>query len=77
MIKIITMWYILPLIFSLLIVYKHYKIEQGKIKHFIQGAVFCIIPIFNVFVFVAILYLLIHYFVKNNEKVQNFLNKKL
>ena len=77
MVKIITMWYVLPLIFSSILVYKISKDNKSTIKELIPGLGFCLIPVLNIPVFLTFLFLLIRDFLRDNEKFQNFLNKKL
>ena len=76
-IKIITILYVLPLIFSLIIAYKISKDNKSSIKELLEMCCWCLIPIFNIFIVIIAPFLLIRDFLKENAKFQNFLNKKL
>ena len=77
MTKIIIIGYVLPLIFSSILVYKISKDNKSTIKELIPGLGFCLIPVLNIPIFLILLFLLIRDFLRDNEKFQNFLNKKL
>ena len=75
--KIITIWYLIPSLLSIVGCYKIAKRDEANVVDFIKVSALCLLPIFNVFIFIAISYLTIVYFVENSEKIQNFLNRKL
>ena len=77
MTKIIIIGYVLPLMLSLIISYKISKDNKSAIKELLEICCWCLIPIFNIFIAIFTPILLIRDFLRDNEKVQNFLNKKL
>ena len=53
------------------------KQDGGSVEEFLQPLIFLFIPLFNIAAVIAGLYLLIQKWIKNDESIQNFLNKKL
>ena len=77
MMGIITIWYLIPALLSIAVVYRLAKKEEADMKDFIKGVGLCLLPIFNVFIFIALFFFVVADFITTNEKVQNFLNRKL
>ena len=73
----ILLLYVLPLILSVLGAYLMVKRDGGSVTEFLEPLPFLLIPLFNIMAVVAGLYILIEKWIKDDESIQNFLNKKL
>ena len=73
----ILLLYVLPLVISILGAYLMVKQDGGSVTEFLQPLPFLLIPLFNIMAVVAGLYILIEKWIKDDESIQNFLNKKL
>lgn len=73
----ILLLYVLPLVISILGAYFFVKSDGGSVTEFLEPLPFLFIPLFNILAIVAGLYILIEKWIKDDESIQNFLNKKL
>ena len=73
----ILLFYVLPLLISIVGVYFLVKREGGTIKEFLEPLPYLLIPLFNILAIVAGIIALIIDFLENDESWQNFKNKKL
>ena len=73
----ILLLYVLPLVISIIGAYFFVKSDGGSVTEFLEPLPFLLIPIVNIIAVVVGLYILIQKWMKNDESVQNFLNKKL
>ena len=73
----ILLLYILPLVLSILGAYLSIKSDGGSVSEFLEVLPWLFIPLFNILTVVAGLYILIEKWIKDDESIQNFLNKKL
>ena len=73
----ILLLYVLPLVISVIGAYLMVKQDGGSVTEFLEPLPFLLIPLFNIMAVVAGLYILIEQWIKDDESVQNFLNKKL
>ena len=73
----ILLFYVLPLVLSIIGAYFFVKSDGGSVTEFLQPLPFLLIPLFNILVVLAGLYTLIEKWIKDDESIQNFLNKKL
>jgi hypothetical protein len=73
----ILLLYVLPLVISIIGAYLMVKEDGGSVTEFLQPLPFLLIPLFNIMAVVAGLYILIEKWIKDDESIQNFLNKKL
>jgi p-aminobenzoyl-glutamate transporter AbgT len=73
----ILLLYVLPLVISIIGAYLMVKQDGGSVTEFLQPLPFLLIPLINILFIVAGIYFSIEKWMKNDEEVQNFLNKKL
>ena len=73
----ILLLYVLPLVLSILGAYLMVKRDGGSVTEFLEPLPFLFIPLINILFIVAGIYFSIEKWIKNDEEVQNFLNKKL
>jgi hypothetical protein len=73
----ILLLYVLPLVLSVLGAYLMVKRDGGSVTEFLEPLPFLLIPLINILFIVAGIYFSIEKWMKNDEEVQNFLNKKL
>jgi p-aminobenzoyl-glutamate transporter AbgT len=73
----ILLLYVLPLVISVIGAYSMVKKDKGSIKDFLEPLPFLLIPIFNISVLIVLVYSLVEDWIKNDESIQNFLNKKI
>ena len=73
----ILLLYVLPLVISIIGLYFMVKQDGGSVEEFLQPLIFLFIPLFNIMAVIAGLYILIQKWIKNDESIQHFLNKKL
>lgn len=73
----ILLLYVLPLVLSILGAYLMVKRDGGSVTEFLEPLPFLFIPLINILFIVAGIYFSIEKWMKNDESVQNFLNKKL
>ena len=73
----ILLFYVLPLVLSIIGAYFFVKSDGGSVTEFLEPLPFLLIPLFNILVVLAGLYTLIEKWIKDDESIQNFLNKKL
>lgn len=68
--------YILPLLTGAFVGYLGLR-ETTTIKQYLKLIVFLLIPVVNIVITVLIIYVASADYIQNNEKIQDFLNKKL
>ena len=73
----ILLLYVLPLVLSTIGAYVMVKRDGGSMIEFLEPLPFLLIPLFNIMAVVAGLCILIQKWMKDDESIQNFLNKKL
>lgn len=73
----ILLLYVLPLVISIIGAYLFVKSDGGSMVEFLEPLPFLLIPLFNIMAVVIGLYILIEKWIKDDESIQNFLNKKL
>ena len=73
----ILLLYVLPLVVSILGAYYVVKSDGGSIRGFLEPLPFLFIPVINVLFIIAITYFSIKEWIEEDEKWQDFLNKKL
>ena len=73
----ILIFYVLPLIISLLIVYFWEKHMGGTIKTFLEILPYAFIPLMSIVIIVVAIIISIDNWLKKDDNWQNFLNKKL
>jgi hypothetical protein len=73
----ILLLYVLPLVLSILVVYSLTKKKGGSVKDFLEPLPYLFIPLMNIAVLVAGLFIFIEKFLDEDESWQNFKNKKL
>ena len=73
----ILLFYVLPLVLSMLVAYFLIKKEGGSVKDFLEPLPFLFIPIMNIAALGAGLIIFIEKFLDEDESWQNFKNKKL
>lgn len=73
----ILLFYVLPLIISILIIYFWSKRIEGTIKSFLESLPYAFIPLMNIGIIIATIVYMIEDWLVNNDNWQNFLNKKL
>ena len=73
----ILLFYVLPLLISIVGVYFLVKREGGTIKEFLEPLPYLLIPLFNILAIIATAFVLIEKFLDEDESWQNFKNKKL
>ena len=73
----ILLLYVLPLVLSTIGAYFFVKRDGGSMIDFLEPLPFLLIPIVNIIAVVVGLYILIQKWMKDDESIQNFLNKKL
>jgi len=73
----ILLLYVLPLVVTTITAYSMVKKDKGSIKDFLEPLPFLLIPVFNISVLIVLLYSLVEDWIKNDESIQNFLNKKI
>lgn len=73
----IFLFYILPLIISIVGAYWIVKREGGTVKDFLKPLPICFIPLLNIVVIVVGIVISIEKFLQEDKSWQNFKNKKL
>ena len=73
----IFLFYVLPLVISIVGVYWIIKIEGGTVQDFLKPLPICFIPLLNIVVIVVGIVIFIENFLQEDESWQNFKNKKL
>jgi hypothetical protein len=73
----ILLLYVLPLAISILGWYFFTKSDGGTVAEFLEVLPWLFIPIFNILALIGGLYILIEKWIKDDESIQNFLDKKL
>jgi len=73
----ILLFYVLPLIISILIIYFWSKRMGGTIKTFLEIIPYAFIPLVNIVIIFVTIVDLIDNWLKKDDNWQNFLNKKL
>ena len=73
----ILLLYVLPLVLDILGAYLFVKTDGGTVSEFLEVLPWLFIPLFNILALIAGLYILIEKWMKDDESIQNFLNKKL
>lgn len=73
----ILLFYVLPLMVSMLGLYCIIKRDGGSVKEFLEPLPYLFIPLLNIIAVIAGIFFLIEDWIKNDDKWQDFLNKKL
>jgi hypothetical protein len=73
----ILLFYVLPLVISMLGWYFFAKSDGGTVAEFLEVLPWLFIPLFNILALIGGLYIIMAQWIKNDESIQNFLNKKL
>jgi hypothetical protein len=73
----ILLFYVLPLLISIVGVYFLVKRDGGNMGDFLEPLPYLFLPLFNIAAVVAGIYFLIEKFLQEDESWQNFKNKKL
>jgi hypothetical protein len=73
----ILLLYVLPLVLGVIGAYMFVKADGGTVTEFLEPLPFLFIPLLNILYVLAGLYILIQKWIKDDESIQNFLNKKL
>lgn len=73
----ILLLYVLPLVVSILGAYYVVKSDGGSMRSFLEPLPFLFIPVINILFIIAITYFSIKEWIEEDEKWQDFLNKKL
>lgn len=73
----ILLLYVLPLVVSILGAYYVTKSDGGSMRSFLEPLPFLFIPVINILFIIAITYFSIKEWIEEDEKWQDFLNKKL
>lgn len=73
----ILLLYVLPLVISILGAYYVVKRDGGTIKQFLKPLPYLFIPLFNIVAVIIGLFTVISDWIENDNKWQDFLNKKL
>jgi hypothetical protein len=73
----ILLLYVLPLVIDAIGAFFMVKKNGGSVKEFLEILPFLLIPILNIIAVVACIFFEIEEWIKNDEELQNFLNKKL
>jgi len=73
----ILLLYVLPLVANILGLYYIIKRDRGTIKDFVKQLLFLFIPGFNILIMLAGIFFAIEAWIVNNDKLQDFLNRKL
>ena len=73
----ILLLYVLPLVISILGAYYIVKSDGGTMKQFLELLPYFLIPLLNILAMVGGIYFLIEEWIQNNDKWQDFLDKKL
>ena len=73
----ILLLYVLPLVIGAIGAYFMVKRNGGSVKEFLETLPFVLIPIMNIAAVVAGTFFEIEEWIKNDDKWQDFLNKKL
>ena len=73
----ILLLYVLPLVLSIVGAYIIIKRNGGSVMEFLETLPFLLIPLVNITAIVACIFSEIEEWIKNDEELQNFLNKKL
>ena len=73
----ILILYVLPLVLSVIGAYLFVKSDGGTVTEFLQPLPFLFIPLINIAMIIIGIYILIEKWMKDDESIQNFLNKKL
>ena len=73
----ILLLYVLPLVVSILGAYYVVKSDGGSMRSFLEPLPFLFMPVINILFIIAITYFSIKEWIEEDEKWQDFLNKKL
>ena len=73
----ILLLYVLPLVISVIGWYFFAKRDGGTVAEFLEVLPWLFIPLCNITAVIVGLYILTEKWMKDDESVQNFLNKKL
>lgn len=73
----ILLLYVLPLVISILELYHITKREEGTMKEFLEPLPFLFVPLLNIVAVIAGIFFIIQDWIRNDDKWQDFLNKKL
>ena len=73
----ILLLYVLPLVLSTIVAYFWVKQEEETVKKFLEALLWLIIPLFNIVVVLIGLFTIVSDWVENDDKWQDFLNRKL
>lgn len=73
----ILLLYVLPLVVSILGLYYIVRRDEGTIKEFLEPLPYLFIPLFNIVAVIAGLFAIVSDWIENDDKWQDFLNKKL
>ena len=73
----ILLLYVLPLVISILGAYYVVKRDGGTIKQFLEPLPYLFIPLFNIAVVLIGLFTIVGDWAENDDKWQDFLNRKL
>ena len=73
----ILLLYVLPLVLSVIGAYFFVKSDGGTVTEFLEPLPFLFIPLINIAMIIIGIYILIEKWMKEDESIQNFLNKKL
>lgn len=73
----ILLLYVLPLVVSMLGLYYLVKRDGGTVKQFLKPLPCLFIPLFNIVAVVAGLFVAVSDWIENDDKWQDFLNRKL
>ena len=73
----ILLLYVLPLVVSILGAYYVVKRDEGTMKEFLEPLPYLFIPLFNIAVVLIGLFTIVGDWVENDDKWQDFLNRKL
>lgn len=72
-----VIWYLIPCLLTAVLGYRLVKQEEGKLKNFLTFVGLSIVPIINIAISAVLSLMLLTDFIKNGEKIQKFLNRKL
>lgn len=73
----ILLLYVLPLVVSILGAYYIVKSDGGSMRSFLEPLPYLFFPLFNILTMLAGIFFIIQDWIKNDDKWQDFLNKKL
>jgi len=73
----ILLLYVLPFIVCCVLGYYMSKTNGETMKDYLNSVLLCLIPLLNIIAVIAGIFFLIEDWIKNDDKWQDFLNKKL